>query len=309
MAIGQTSAAGRLRAWRSADGRTWLELPASTFGLDDPTNSMFVIGATACRTRVLIASEDAAGRIGLWSSNDGATWQQAAMPGGSLSQVRQAFITGGPGGVVAATGTGLMIEFSRDCSSWQAVPLAGPSSVQVTAVATVGSGFVALGASSPDASQPHAWWSLDGQHWSPATVQRAPGDAFTEVWAGASGLAATSHSGGAPGRATIWTSSDGHAWTVSRADPFGVRASGEGVGDPAGSFTGDGTRLLGWGTQADADGPTQYWISSDATHWSELTLSGSGLSGLVGSLNAFLMRDGVLFSNDSGTWFGDAVSR
>ncbi len=89
-----------------------------------------------------------------------------------------------------------------------------------------------------------------------------------------------------------------------------MRASGEGVGDPAGSFTGDGTRLLGWGTQSDsADSPAEYWISVDGEHWTKLALTGSGPTGLIGSLDAFLMRDGVLLSSDAGTWFGDAVPR
>ncbi len=304
VAIGQTSTAGPLGAWLSVDGRTWTELPAATFGLDDPTGNTFVVAGTACAAGVLVGTEDASGHDFLWASSDGRTWSHAAAPwGGRVS------MAGGSGGAVATTGSGPAIEFTSDCASWQRVTLAGPSTVQVTAVAAFGHSYVALDASSPDTSQPHAWWSTDGQHWSAATVQHAPGDEFTQVWAGATGLAAMSHAGGTPGRETMWTSSDGQAWSISTADPFGVRASGEGVGDPAGSFTGDGTRLLGWGTNGDAVGPAEYWLSSDGQHWTKLAIAGNGPTASVGGLQGFVMRDGVLFSTDSGSWFGDAVTR
>jgi hypothetical protein len=304
VAIGQTSTAGPLRAWLSVDGRAWTELPATTFGLDDPTNNTFVVAGTACAAGVLVGTEDASGQDFLWASRDGRTWSHDVAPwGGRVS------MAGGSGGAVATTGSGPAIEFTSDCASWQRVTLAGLSTVQVTAVAAFGDGYVALDASSPDTSQPHAWWSTDGQHWSSATVQHAPGDQFTQVLAGASGLAATSHAGGTPGRETMWTSSDGHAWNISTADPFGVRAGGEGVGDPAGSFTGDGTRLLGWGTNGDAVGPAEYWLSSDGQHWTKLAIAGNEPTSSVGGLQAFVMRDGVLFSTDSGSWFGDAVTK
>lgn len=78
---------------------------------------------------------------------------------------------------------------------------------------------------------------------------------------------------------------------------------------PGGSFTGDGIRLLGWGTNADGNGLTEYWLSSDGRHWTKLALTGNAPTSSAGYYRAFLMRDGVLFSTDSGNWFGDPVTK
>ncbi len=309
VALGQTDPNGPSRAWTSSDGRTWTELPDPTFGLDDPTNT-FVIGGTACGSGVLIVSEDATGRGTLWASQDGRTWNSQPVPGKAFDQVRQAFIAGGPEGVVLASDSGPALEFSPDCQAWQTVSLAGPQTVAISAVAPVAGGFVALDDSShAPGQQPRAWWSADGLNWTGATVEASAGDDFSSVLVGDNGILAGSHAGGVPGLESQWTSVDGHAWALSRADPFGLRASGEGTGDPAGWFAGDGTRLIGWGAQADSgDAPDEYWTSTDAQHWTKLAVGGNGPTGLPGARQVFLMRDGILVSGEAGSWFGQASS-
>jgi hypothetical protein len=311
VAIEDSSSAGQLGAWLSRDGRTWVQLPAGTFGLDDPTHDTFVIGGAACGNGVLIVGEDASGNETLWISSDGDTWRQEALPG-TFSQVRETFIAGSQAGAILAGENGPAVDVTTDCSTWRRVDLSGPATTQISAIAVFGTGYVALDSSSPAAgSQPHAWWSSDGINWSEATVHVAKGDDFSSVWAGAGGLLAESHLGGAPGLDSLWSSTDGHAWTKNGpADPFGVRLSGEGVGDPAGSIVGDGTRFLAFGFPGDDQTTSfEFLASPDGAQWTPLTLQGDVPSRLADARWGFLMRDGVLISGDAGTWFGTAVTK
>jgi hypothetical protein len=312
VAITGSSSSAQAGASISRDGRAWVQLPASTFGLDDPTHNTFVIGGTACGTGVLIVGADASGNGTLWYSGDGQAWRQEALPGGIISQVRGAFIAGSPAGAVVANESGPAIDVTTDCSSWRRVALPGPTTAQVTAVAVVGTGYVALDDSSQaPASQPRAWWSSDGITWSAATVQAALGHDFSVVWAGSGGLIASSHAGGTPGAEALWSSVDGHAWTINpKVDPLGVTVSGAGQGFPAGSLTGDGTRFLAWGSRGDDPAkPTEYLTSSDGTHWTQLAITGDLPTGLPGAYQVLLLRDGILISGDAGTWFGAAVTK
>jgi hypothetical protein len=311
IAISGSNSAGQLGAWLSRDGRAWTELPATTFGLDDPTHNTFVIGGTACGSGVLIAGEDASGTGILWFSQDGYAWRKGAIPGAVIARVRESMIAGSRAGAVVANEDGPVVDMTSDYSSWLSVPLPGPLAAQVSAVGVFGTGFVALDASSPaPGSQPGAWWSNDGENWSAATVQQAKGNDFQAVWTGTSGLLAMSTTGDTPGLETLWSSKDGHAWVKDdAADPFGARLSGEGVGDPAGSILGDGTRFLAYGSPGDAaDKPIEYLASPDGVHWTRLAPRGDLPTGLSGALEVFQMRDGVLISGDAGSWFATAVT-
>jgi hypothetical protein len=116
---------------------------------------------------------------------------------------------------------------------------------------------------------------------------------------------AISTTGGTPGQASFRTSSDGRSWTVSSADPLGVEGVGPGTGGANGLFSGDGTRLLVYGNHASK--PTEYWVSFDGTHWTKLALAGDTAAAAAGQVTPFLLRDGVLFSSDQGSWLGTAV--
>jgi hypothetical protein len=311
VAIGQTDANANFGVWTSSDGRTWAALPQATFGLDDPARNTVLIGGAACGSGVLIVGEDGSGNGSLWFSADAQTWRPEAMPGGAIAQVRQAFIAGSAAGAELDNESGPAIDVTTDCSSWRRVVLSGPASVQVTAVAAVGTGFVALDASSPAPdSQPRAWWSADGASWSAAAVQAAPGADFTSVWTAGGGLIAQSQGGGAQGSSAIWSSVDGHAWAIRpSADPLGVTTH-RGQGVPAGTILGDGTRFLAWGMQDDNTfGPTEYLASADGRQWTRLAITGDLPTGPSGAYRVFLMRDGVLVSGNAGTWFGAASTK
>lgn len=313
VAIGLADLTGPSRAWISEDGRAWTMLPAATFGLDDPTGNTFVITGTACGDSVLIETTDATGAVTLWSSSDGTTWipmSDTGVEAGQLTATGSIAIAAGDSGTVAAS-PGLHVERTTDCATWQRVDLPGPSMGLVADVAGFDGGFVAVGYSSDDqglAIAPLAWTSTDGRTWTAATVADRPGDGFVRVWAGAQGLiAASTQPGLTPGLASHWTSADGRTWTRSDAGPLGTIAEGEGSGSDAAGYTGDGQRLIAYGTPNGGAGPAEYLTSLDGSHWTTLTLTGDAAASVVADqAEPFLLRDGILFSGASTTSIGDA---
>ena len=130
-------------------------------------------------------------------------------------------------------------------------------------------------------------------------------DAFVSVAAGNNGLVATSLTFTTPGTASFWTSADGRRWTLSGSDPLGNEGAYVGSG-ANGLFSTDGTRLLGYGDTAPGDA-TQYWVSLDGADWARLKLTGDTAEARGGDLTPFLLRDGLLFSGDQGSWYGGAT--
>jgi hypothetical protein len=180
-------------------------------------------------------------------------------------------------------------------------------------LAAFGSGFVAVGysgRSGTGATQPLAWMSSDGRHWSSATVPARRGDGFESVCAAAGGLVAISDQPGlVPGSTTLWRSTDGRSWTTVASPPLGTLTQGEGGGSLAASFSGDGTRLLAQGTQNGQSGPGEYLISSDGVQWTRLSITGPAAATLQTDTpsQAFLMRDGLYFSGTNSSFFGTAT--
>ena len=306
-ALGQTADTAPMEAWISRDGRSWVAIPDERFGMTDSTDDLDAVSGSACGSGLLVAVEDDSNQTSVWSSPDGATWTQASLPDGQDVET----LAGGPTGAVAATTNGPTVDMTTDCSAWHAITLPGPATAEINAVVPAGSGYVAVGDDGQGTGlDPLAWWSSDGRAWSAASVPARKGDGFVSVAAGAAGLIATSTQPGlAPSIDSYWTSANGHSWALSAADPFGKITSDEGAGSAAGSFDGDGTRLFGVGTQGDGGGPTQYWVSEDGQHWTRLKLTGAtptsaGQASGQGYILSFLMRDGVLFIADSGSWFG-----
>ncbi|HTS15070.1 MAG TPA: hypothetical protein VMH24_05340, partial [Candidatus Sulfotelmatobacter sp.] len=323
-AIGGETADGPQRAWLSRDGRAWTELPASTFGLDDPTGNTLFNAAAGCGDRLLVeidvTTPSGTGTVSLWSSSDGTTWTQAAFHNdsrGTLVARGSVAVADTETGGAAANGTALLV--STDCATWQRVSLPGPAVAQITDLGVNANGFVAVGWSGDQASttaKPLAWYSSDGQQWSAATIKSAQTDeGFFQVSAGANGfIALTTNPGLTPGTSRLWASSDGRSWAPTSADPLGTVQSGEGVGALAGSFTGDGTRLLAYGQPGTspandtAAGQAEYFISADGVHWTQLAISGPAATAVLADQYPvpILMLDGVLFSSGSaaGDWFG-----
>jgi hypothetical protein len=216
-------------------------------------------------------------------------------------------LAGNGSGAVAILATSpAEMAFSADCVTWQTVSMPGSSAASPQGVATFRSGFVAVGDMDATRRSPVAWRSTDGRHWTLAVTEAHAGDGLYSAHAGEGGLVGESTTAEVPGRTSFWTSADGRSWKVSAADPLGVFQDGEGAGSANGSFSGDGTRLLGYGSRAFGQ-PTEYWTSPDGTHWARLALTGDTGPSLAGQTDAFLLRDGVLFSGYGAAWFGAAV--
>ncbi len=287
-----------LPAWISGDGRTWSPLPDGTFG------QAIVAYAVPSANGIAVLAADANGNTTTWVSTDGTSWTSHPAPGLRLAHGDD--VAGTAGGLVAIVqGTPDELAFSSDGTSWQTVSLPGPSAASVQGVTAFGRGFVAVGEPGDGTGSPIAWWSPDGMTWTRATVPAHPGDGFSDVHAAADGLVGISTTGGTPGLASFWTSSDGRTWSPG-TDPLGTWQQGEGSGSANGLFLGDGTRLLGYGIRADGS-PTEYWTSLDAASWTQLGLTGDTNAATSGQVTPSLMRDGILFSGGTGTWFGTAT--
>lgn len=304
LALGQPTGISPLPAWVSRNGRSWVQLPTDTF----PAASSTLAAPWA--DGIVVAIESATGDRTIWRSTDGVTWTSS--PLSQMRVARDSDLAGSPRGTVAVLdGPPSRLSFTRDGAAWRTMSLPGSPALRVQGVAALADGFVAVGdAGANDAGRtpesPVAWWSADGVHWNLAAVQAHPGDGFYSAQAGRSGLVASSTTVGAvPGLGSFWTSPDGRSWKVSAADPLDVFGEGEGMGSAAGDFSGDGTRLLGYGTRA-AGGPPEYWVSFDANHWTRLALTGDSAAAAAGQTAPFLLRDGVLFSGEHGSWFGTA---
>lgn len=300
LAVGDPVSLTELPMWVSRDGQTWLRLKEQPLGIaTGPT-------VARCGDLVLLAGTTRAGTMTLARSTDGITWTQGVLPeiGGSSIVT----IIGGPVGALAILdGEPARVAFTTDGLTWQVAVLPGPSATTAIDAAPVGTGWAVVGRTSntlsAQAGPLYAWWSADGSHWSQSTVPKRAED-FGSVTSGANGLVASAHDRYTPGLTTFWTSTDGHAWSPSAADPLGLITEGEGMGSANGMFVGDGTRILGVGSRT-VQGPLEFWISSDAAHWTKLRIVGDS-SVLTGKVPPFLMRDGILFVGPSGSWFAAA---
>ncbi len=285
-------------AWVSTDGRTWTVLPGGTFG--DVTS----VVAAPLSDGIAVLAVDAAGRTTAWRSTDGLTWTESPAPALRLAGATD--VAGGPAGLVAITESApYRLAVSADGTEWHTASLPGPGAASAQGVAAFGNGFVAVGDSGTASGSPVAWWSPDGVTWNLAQVPEHPGDGFAGVHSGATGLVATSQTRSVPGVTTYWISPDGgRSWQLAD-DPLGIWQQGEGAGSANGLFSGDGTRLLGYGIRADGQ-PTEYWTSTNATDWTRLALTGDTAAAVAGDVTPMLLRDGVLFAGSGGTWFGAA---
>ena len=321
LAISQPDPNAQQTAWLSADGRTWTALPAATLGLDSRPfpDGIAVSAGGSCGSGLIVSTEDTAGQDTVWSSSDGATWTKVDLSGAPLmfadTTAGAVAVTTSGSGTAGRTST---TWFSADCAGWSKVTLPGPAGASASAVTAFANGFVAVGGVGPvdggPTTKPLAWWSLDGQHWTAAIVPASPGFAFSYVFAGPAGLfGETTDPGVTPGTTELWTSTDGHSWKheADTIDPLGIQSTGEGVGSPNGSFAGDGIRLRVFGnTTFDGTVPNELWTSADAVHWTQVVVAGPDGATVLDparDMQAFLMRDGVLFSGSTGTWFGTAT--
>ena len=283
-------------AWVSRDGESWTPLPSATFG------NATRLTAASCRDQILVAAGDAAGNTSVWRSSDGLTWQPSAAP---PVQMNTESIAGNAGGAIALTADA-RVAYTTDCSTWQIVDPAQGSGVELGPIAASATTYLVSGCapmSDKTAAAPPAgtsWWSTDGQHWHAASG----GDCLLNMAAGSQGFVAQTRPMATPGTVGFVGSADGKTWS-NRDDPLGYWSGGEGDGTALGSLTGDGNRILAYGTTQQSQVPA-YWTSLDGRHWTDLRLVGDAPA-LPHDVTPVLLRNGVLFIGTQGTWFGAAT--
>ncbi len=112
--------------------------------------------------------------------------------------------------------------------------------------------------------------------------------------------------GGSPGAALWWRSPDGRHWqALPTFPPLGATTcGGANCGlQPNGTLIGDGHRLVAVRGGSDA----VALVSTDGLRWTALDLFGDIPS--AEATQATLLPGGVLVSDGTTTWFGQAESR
>jgi hypothetical protein len=342
IAVGRRSATtepARTPVWVSADGISWQALDPSVFG-----SSTFVVGV-AEGAGGLVALTAQAGTndcapsgdcwtmnepIQAWTSPNGTTWTAYPGPGLSLRVgAGSPVLVAGPAGLMAAVpdlagpgGAGSTeAAISADGVTWQTLGAgAFPAGFRITDLYGTPTGYLAVGAQEvdPEHEDAAALWSTDGQHWAvtgPMQIASRTGMqlvATTPSWtagsvvAGRSGFIVTGGVEGVPSQQLWWQSSDGKHWQALSGYPplGGWPPEGEGAGSqPHGVLLGDGQRMI-----ACRGGPeAAAWTSGDGTTWTKLTMSGDIPS--EGATTAVLLPGGILLSDGTTTWYGQATAR
>jgi hypothetical protein len=177
-------------------------------------------------------------------------------------------------------------------------------------------GYVAVGRwITPEASSEAASsWSSDGRHWSEiATILPTTPEGgldvrsdITSLVVGRDGIIAVGREVTTLGATVWWQSPDGRRWaTLPMWPPLGTRTPcrGDGCLQPHGALVGDGNRMVALRGGAESG----VWTSSDGLTWRRLPIDGDVPS--ERATQATLLPGGVLLTDGTTTWFGEAVVR
>jgi hypothetical protein len=221
----------------------------------------------------------------------------------------------GPAGMVAASRRPAeRIARSPDGVKWRFLPTSTlPADFWLDDLEGTGTGYVAVGHQmTGDAHLGAAsLWSADGQHWSgaptllPTSPRSGPddGSAAVSLVVGRNGIVAVERGVASPGAALWWQSPDGRRWRLLPTfDPLGpTTCTGDGCSvQTNGTLVGDGQRMVA--VRNGADGGA--WTSTDGLTWSRLGVTGD--IPVEQPTHAALLPGGVLLSDGTTTWFGEA---
>jgi hypothetical protein len=198
----------------------------------------------------------------VWSSPDGVTWRRVADAPPALADVGSVGIAGQDGTFLvlggASDGTTRLLH-TADGVDWAAVDVAPFGGDAIASVVPYRGGWLAVGSQASTApptpggrpEPARAWWSVDGTHWSRATV--AEGPALWSIYPGAEGVLGigSSECGGCISNANLWQG-DGRAWRLLGPD----RLQGAAYGS-------DGSRIVAW----DWQGSGAFAWASDGVTW------------------------------------------
>lgn len=316
--------------WTSTDGARWALVASNTSGafwpgvlvrgvVEVPGGTLVALTETAYGCGGATCSPTYVPSVVAWTSPDGRAWApHALVPTDWLSSPTGSppLFTVGPAGVVAASaGPAARIATSTDGVEWQYLPTSTlPAGFTLDDLLGTATGYVAAGhLMTGDArSGAASIWSADGRDWSSSpTLLPTSSDAGSDdgsvvasLVPGRDGMIAIGRDGTTPGATLWWQSSDGRRWRpLPTFAPLGpAPCSGNGCElRPDGVLAGDGERLLALRGGPDAGA----WESSDGHAWRRLDMTGD-VPGRDAT-EATLLPGGVLVTDGSSTWFGEAL--
>jgi hypothetical protein len=328
IAVGWVAGRPYTPVWTSADGTHWDPLISGTSTTFWP--GLAVLGLAELRTGLVAVTEAlpyCGGPCSLkyvppvvsWKSTDGRRWTPHLLlpPEWLWSPTGAApvFAVGQAGLVVASSGPSARLAASTDGSDWKLSPQGGfPANFALNDLRGTATGYVAVGRwmTSDNRGEAAALWSSDGRHWSevPTILPTSShtgseaGFAVASLVVGRDGIIAVGHGVTTPGATLWWQSADGRRWRpLPTYAPLGpTTCTAEGCGSqPNGSLAGDGQRLLAIRGGPDA----RAWESSDGRSWRRLDMTGEIPS--EDATQATLLPGGVLVTDGSTTWFGEAL--
>ncbi len=313
--------------WTSAEGRSWQPLLFDTSTTFWPGTHILSVSQLAGTLVAVSETVDYCAQpctqsfilpIVSWTSPDGRAWSPHLIPTGWLPSLFgiPPLSTSGPAGlVVASPGSGAHLATSADGTRWSLVPTdAFPSQLELEALVGTATGYVAAGTWPTANGQARAavLWSRDGRHWPttptflPSAARAAAGSTVSFVFAAAHGLITVGRDLEIPGSIMWWQSADGRSWRLlSGYPPIGPDKTclGEGCGlGPAGMLLGDGLRMVAMRPVPGA----AAWVSTDGGTWRQLSMSGDVPEG--GPLTATLLPGGVLATDGTTSWYGQALT-
>jgi hypothetical protein len=306
--------------WTSQDGAHWTPLWFNTSTTFWPGTEVGSIAEV--RGGVVAMTQLEAQSVLAWTSADGHSWGCACSVPLPAETPGPPLLAAGPTGLVAASTTTGALATSPDGSHWTVVPdRAHPSGFSLADLRGTATGYVAGGELNGAAATllngtAATLWSADGRSWVATTLpltapgvvlpRTGPASTVTSLVVGRSGLIAEGGWQAIPGGATLWwQSSDGRHWRLLDGyPPLGpTTCTGEGCGgQPDGVLVGDGQRMVAVRGGQDAGA----WTSSDGRAWRRLSVTGDVPDGPADP--AVLLPGGVLLSDGSTTWFGEALA-
>jgi hypothetical protein len=317
--------------WTSRDGAQWEPLPfntATTFwpgllivGIAEVRGGLVALTLLAGTWECASACPTYSPTLPLmsWTSPDGRSWTPNSGPDLGLPAQRRVppLLASGPAGLVASSPTSpTRMTTSADGIHWRIVPtVALPAGLDIRDIVGTATGFTAAGTLPVDADhfRAVALQSVDGHSWTGSyPLNLAFGGAMpswgaTALVAARNGLIAVGGTVSAtPGAAFWWQSDNGRDWrSLLNWPPLGpTTCQGEGCGmQPNGALVGDGHRMVALRGGADAGA----WTSSDGLAWQRLAITGDIPA--AQATQAVLLPGGVLLSDATTTWFGEAVTK
>ncbi len=315
--------------WTSTDGAHWEPLPVGTSTTFWP--GLGVLGvAEVPAGLVALTGFGARGGCGTtppcpatvisWTSSEGRAWTPHGFSplGPSSPTGAEPLLAIGPAGLlVVSAGSPAHAATSADGDAWQILPDSTiPTDFLVADARGTATGYVLGGARMSSATHGDAavLWSPTGRAWtaagilpslpnlnraSPPSTQTSTVDSFL---IGSDGLIALGRWIATPGAAIWWHSPDGRDWrTLDGYVPLGPGPANEiAGGGPYGTLVGDGHRMVALRGGRDAGA----WTSPDGLAWTRLPVTGDLPA--EQATDAVLLPGGVLLTDGTTTWFGEA---